>query len=117
MILSVTLTFLTSCRNLQAAVGSYYDFEQPHAIDLPRMTLVKDITVGEGESVRPNVKFTKTWRIRNIGTLRFFFLLFYTSNWPPYLTDLLSLRLVRALGAGNYMRWKKLILTAGALHD
>ena len=31
------------------------------------MTLVKDITIGDGESVRPGVNFTKTWRIKNTG--------------------------------------------------
>jgi hypothetical protein len=38
-------------RNLQAAVGSYFDFEA--ANNLPSMSLLKDATVGEGESVPP----------------------------------------------------------------
>lgn len=54
-------------RNLQAAVCSYYDFDQPNVGDIPSMTFVKDITIGEGESVRPGVNFLKTWRIRNSG--------------------------------------------------
>lgn len=61
--------------NLQAAVCSYYDFEQPKDADikLPTMAFVRDITIGEGESIPPNVKFTKTWRIQNIGN----------ESWPP----------------------------------
>lgn len=57
-------------RNLQAAIGSYYDFEQPSSgpvAPILSMTLVKDITIGDGESVRPGVNFTKTWRIKNTG--------------------------------------------------
>ncbi|XP_006825427.1 protein ILRUN-like [Saccoglossus kowalevskii] len=52
--------------NLQAAVCSYYDFESPQC-KLPTMSLVQDITIGEGESVPPNTAFVKTWRIRNSG--------------------------------------------------
>jgi len=62
--------------NLQAAIGSYYDFEQPSSgpvAPILSMTLVKDITIGDGESVRPGVNFTKTWRIKNTGD----------SHWPP----------------------------------
>ncbi|GAB1602857.1 protein ILRUN-like [Argonauta hians] len=58
--------------NLQAAICSYYDFEQP-SIRLPSMAFVKDVTVGEGESVPPNTKFTKTWRLQNSGD----------NSWPP----------------------------------
>ncbi|XP_029636681.1 protein ILRUN [Octopus sinensis] len=58
--------------NLQAAICSYYDFEQP-SIRLPSMSFVKDVTVGEGESVPPNTKFTKTWRLQNSGD----------DSWPP----------------------------------
>lgn len=52
--------------NLQAAICSYYDIQQPKTM-LPSMSLVKDVTVGEGESVPPNTKFTKTWRLQNSG--------------------------------------------------
>lgn len=31
------------------------------------MSLVKDVTIGEGESVPPDTPFTKTWRIQNTG--------------------------------------------------
>lgn len=57
--------------NLQGAVCSYFDFESPYK--LPSMTLVKDVTIGEGESIPPCTKFTKTWRIQNIGD----------EVWPP----------------------------------
>lgn len=52
--------------NLQAAICSYYDFEQPNG-RVPCMSLVRDITIGEGESVPPSTNFTKTWRIQNSG--------------------------------------------------
>ncbi|KAJ9584172.1 hypothetical protein L9F63_021469 [Diploptera punctata] len=57
--------------NLQGAVCSYFDFESPYK--LPSMSLVKDITIGEGESIPPCTKFTKTWRVQNIGE----------ETWPP----------------------------------
>ncbi|XP_026224312.1 protein ILRUN [Anabas testudineus] len=58
--------------NLQAAIGAYYDFESPN-ISAPCMSFVKDVTIGEGESVPPDTPFTKTWRIQNTGT----------ESWPP----------------------------------
>ncbi|KAH9494951.1 hypothetical protein Btru_020664 [Bulinus truncatus] len=58
--------------NLQNAVCSYYDFEQP-ANSLPSMSFIADVTVGDGESVAPNTTFFKTWRIKNSGIDR----------WPP----------------------------------
>lgn len=60
---------ISTSRNLQAAIGSYYDFEQPSVV-LPSMALVKDVTIGEGESVPPRTKFLKTWRIQNTGELK-----------------------------------------------
>ena len=53
-------------RNLQAAICSYYDIEQP-AVELPSMTVVDDVTIGEGESVPPKTRFFKAWRIQNSG--------------------------------------------------
>ena len=53
-------------RNLQAAICCYYDFEQP-TVKLPCMALVRDATVGEGESISPSTKFFKTWKIQNTG--------------------------------------------------
>jgi len=58
--------------NLQAAVCSYFDYESPKD-KLPIMALVQDITIGEGESVSPNTKFVKTWRVQNAGE----------EQWPP----------------------------------
>lgn len=59
-------------RNLQAAIGAYYDFEHPSfSSTIPCMSLVKDVTVGEGEAIPPNTTFTKTWRIQNAGMLPF----------------------------------------------
>ncbi|KAH9488633.1 hypothetical protein Btru_061306 [Bulinus truncatus] len=58
--------------NLQNAVCSYYDFEQP-ANSLPSMSFIADVTVGDGESVAPNTTFFKTWRVKNSGIDR----------WPP----------------------------------
>ncbi|XP_062871896.1 protein ILRUN-like [Trichomycterus rosablanca] len=58
--------------NLQAAIGAYYDFESPN-ITAPSMSFVKDVTIGEGESIPPDTPFIKTWRIQNTGT----------ESWPP----------------------------------
>ncbi|KAL6483135.1 hypothetical protein MHYP_G00080070 [Metynnis hypsauchen] len=58
--------------NLQAAIGAYYDFESPNII-APSMSFVKDVTIGEGESIPPDTPFTKTWRIQNTGS----------ESWPP----------------------------------
>ena len=56
------------CRNLQAAIGSYYDIEANLPVQrLPSMVFVKDVTIGEGESVPPCTEYTKTWRVRNPG--------------------------------------------------
>lgn len=55
-------------RNLQAAIGAYYDFESPIA-NTPSMSFVEDVTIGEGESVPPDTPFTKTWRIQNTGLM------------------------------------------------
>ncbi|XP_076063256.1 protein ILRUN [Oratosquilla oratoria] len=51
--------------NLQAAVCAFLDLQG--AAKLPQMTFVRDITIGEGESVPPNTRFIKTWRIQNSG--------------------------------------------------
>lgn len=58
--------YLCLIRNLQAAIGAYYDFESPN-INTPSMSFVEDVTIGEGESVPPDTQFTKTWRIQNTG--------------------------------------------------
>lgn len=58
--------------NLQAAICSYYDFDQP-SLKLPELAFISDVTVGEGEAVPPNTTFTKTWRVGNSGE----------EPWPP----------------------------------
>ncbi|XP_077337561.1 protein ILRUN isoform X1 [Lithobates pipiens] len=58
--------------NLQAAIGAYYDFESPN-VNIPCMSFVEDVTIGEGESVPPDTQFTKTWRVQNTGS----------EAWPP----------------------------------
>lgn len=52
--------------NLQEAVSAWMDVHHPRNNPLA-MRFVQDITIGEGESVPPSTKFTKTWRIRNTG--------------------------------------------------
>lgn len=66
--------YLCLTRNLQAAIGAYYDFESPN-INTPSMSFVEDVTIGEGESVPPDTQFTKTWRIQNTGLRVFCFVL------------------------------------------
>eukprot|EP00095_Tigriopus_kingsejongensis_P008820 maker-scaffold1296_size49803-snap-gene-0.17 protein:Tk08820 transcript:maker-scaffold1296_size49803-snap-gene-0.17-mRNA-1 annotation:"c6orf106 homolog" len=58
--------------NVQAAVCAYFDLEAgPDARSSPpQMTFVQDITIGEGEAVQPNTRFTKTWRVTNSGSQR-----------------------------------------------
>jgi len=58
--------------NVQSAVCSYFDLETGNA-RLPGMALVRDVTVGEGESIPPNTRFVKTWRVKNTGS----------DPWPP----------------------------------
>ncbi|GFO01384.1 next to brca1 gene 1 protein [Plakobranchus ocellatus] len=58
--------------NLQNAVCSYYDLEQPVAT-LPSMKVLEDITTGNGEAVAPNTCFVKSWRLKNSGN----------ESWPP----------------------------------
>lgn len=52
--------------NLQAAVCAYFDFDSPKCT-IPKMSFVRDVTIGEGEAVPPNMKFVKTWKIQNPG--------------------------------------------------
>lgn len=60
--------------NLNTALWAYYEYDAPVANELPLMKFMCDITIGEGESVAPNTKFIKTWRIKNIGTIFRFFI-------------------------------------------
>jgi len=64
--------------NVHAAVGHYFDLEASqdgltNLSPMLKMTFVRDVTVGEGESVPPNTCFVKTWTIRNPGP----------EPWPP----------------------------------
>uniref|UniRef100_G3TWB4 Inflammation and lipid regulator with UBA-like and NBR1-like domains n=1 Tax=Loxodonta africana TaxID=9785 RepID=G3TWB4_LOXAF len=61
-------------KNLQAAIGAYYDFESPN-ISVPSMSFVEDVTIGEGESIPPDTQFIKTWRIQNSDS--------GAEAWPP----------------------------------
>ena len=58
-------------RKLQEALNAW--FEYGCAVVLPQARFVQDITIGEGESVPPNNKFTKTWRL---GTVQHIFIIF-----------------------------------------
>merc|ERR1711981_591438 len=60
--------------NVHAAVGHYFDLNGGGAgasgympLTLPSMTFVRDVTIGEGESVPPSTDFTKTWTVLNSG--------------------------------------------------
>ncbi len=50
-------------------MGAFYDYGAPGDIPLPNMEFVKDVTIGEGESVPPNTEFTKVWKVRNSGKI------------------------------------------------
>ncbi len=54
---------------MNTALWAYYEYDAPlDALqNAPQMKFLCDITIGEGESVAPNTKFIKTWRIKNIG--------------------------------------------------
>uniref|UniRef100_A0AC35U620 BTB domain-containing protein n=1 Tax=Rhabditophanes sp. KR3021 TaxID=114890 RepID=A0AC35U620_9BILA len=81
-----TAAFFLHCRewNVDEAVQFYlnaqeptqsYSFPAENAMNLGQqifhqyeMTFVKDITIGEGESVQPNSTIVKTWQVLNSGT-------------------------------------------------
>jgi len=52
---------------LTAALGSFYDYNAQEQLNVPEMTIVDDVTIGDGESVTPGAHFTKTWRLVNPG--------------------------------------------------
>ena len=58
-------------RNLQAAVCCYFDFvassNQNGLQAMPSMCIVKEMTIGLGESVTPNTPFTQSWMLENNG--------------------------------------------------
>lgn len=53
-------------RNLQAAVGAYYDFYGP--VSMPAIS-VEDVNLKAGEVVPQNMPLIKTWRVKNSGRL------------------------------------------------
>ena len=57
--------------NVAAAVGSYFDLEAGAEAKAspPQMMFVRDVTIGEGESVPPNTMFIKTWQVRILKVL------------------------------------------------
>jgi len=61
-------------RNLQASLSCYFDFvassHQHNGLQpMPSMRVVKELTVGLGESVTPNTQFTQSWLLENNGTV------------------------------------------------
>ncbi|KAI1282040.1 Protein NBR1 -like protein [Halotydeus destructor] len=60
--------------NLQQAVCSYFDFGAPKDLlfhnALPKMSFIRDVTIGDGQEISPNTEFVKTWEISNSGTDR-----------------------------------------------
>jgi len=61
--------------NLQNAICSYFDYDAHKLLQqpLPQVTLLGDVTIGEGEEVPPVTRFVKTWKLANSGT----------TVWPP----------------------------------
>ena len=55
--------------NLQQAICAYFDYDQHKLLQqpLPFVTLIGDVTIGEGEEVAPNTRFVKTWKLANSG--------------------------------------------------
>lgn len=57
--------------NLQAAVCCYFDFvasSNANALQpMPSMRIVKELTMGLGESVTPSTQFSQSWLIENNG--------------------------------------------------
>lgn len=66
-VLPHNLALPTSCpyRNLQAAVGAYYDFYGP--VTMPAIS-AKDVTLCPGQKVPPNTALRKVWKVSNTGT-------------------------------------------------
>jgi hypothetical protein len=69
MLIVVLCYAYVNYRNLQDAVGSYYDYEQVNSpmYRLPSIAVLKDTTIGEGESVAPSSRFVKRWEVKNTG--------------------------------------------------
>lgn len=52
--------------NLQAAICSYFDVENPNK--LPMMCVLSDPRATEYENIEPNLPFSKTWLLHNNGS-------------------------------------------------
>ena len=61
-------------RNLQAAVGCYFDFlatsTQNGNSPMASMRIVRELTIGAGESVTKNTPFKQTWLLENNGEVQ-----------------------------------------------
>jgi len=54
--------------NVQHAVGAFYDNGCQLITNRNyEFQFIRDVTIGEGESVQPDTRFTKTWLVRNAG--------------------------------------------------
>lgn len=56
--------------NLQNAVCFYFDYDAHKLLqqpNLPQVSFIGDVTIGEGEEVPPNTRFVKTWKLANSG--------------------------------------------------
>lgn len=53
--------------NVTNAVSAFYDNGCQPIIMNYQFRFLRDVTIGEGESVQPNTKFTKTWLVTNSG--------------------------------------------------
>ena len=72
---------------------------------LPSMAFVRDVTIGEGESVPPLTDFTKTWTVMNTGNEPWpeginnarekiehyvFWEFFFCKNIPKFIPDIIT---------------------------
>jgi len=60
--------------NLQASLSCYFDFvassnQNNGAVPMPSMRVVRELTIGLGESVTPDTQFTQSWLLENNGTV------------------------------------------------
>lgn len=61
-------------RNLQASLSCYFDFvassNQNNGVSpMPSMRVIKELTIGLGESVTPDTQFTQSWLLENNGSV------------------------------------------------
>lgn len=96
-----------------------------------RMTFVADVTVPDGATFAPNTNFTKTWRVKNVGTCTFninYYLVYvsgdklgtteqvkFTSTIAPNTTFDLSVNLTSPAANGTYRGYWQLKNDKGQL--